>query len=135
MRKTIVRTLAIGAILAVPFMGVTAANAAPAQGASVTTATGVNAIVGTWNRELWPDDGPSFDQMTVQGNGKVRIGGQLNDIYDCAGTVKATAKNRFLFTLTCKSGGETYHEKAKAEYSPTHHTITVHMGRGETFSR
>jgi hypothetical protein len=134
MRKTIVRTLAIGAILAVPVIGATAANGAPAP-VVVTSSTGVHAIVGTWTRQLWPDDGPNFDQLTVQRNGKVRIGGQPDNLYDCTGTLKATGKNRFLFTLTCKSAGETYHQKAKAEYNPKHRTITIHLGRDETFSR
>jgi hypothetical protein len=135
MRKTIVRTLAISAILAVPFAGATmaSAHAAPAK-AAASTSTGIKAITGNWSRVLWPDDGPSFDQLTVSSKGKVQLGGQLDDIYNCAGTVKATGKNHFLFTLTCKAGGNP-REKAKAEYNPKTHILTVHIGRGETFTR
>ncbi|GAA1687873.1 hypothetical protein GCM10009765_41690 [Fodinicola feengrottensis] len=133
MRKTIARTLTISALLALPFAGATAASAAPAH--AQPSAAGINAISGNWARDLQADDGPNFDQLTVKKNGSIRLGGQPDNLYDCTGSVRATGNNHYLFSLRCLSAGEVYYQKAKAEYSPKHRALTIHMGRTETFHR
>ncbi|WP_279581163.1 hypothetical protein [Fodinicola feengrottensis] len=103
--------------------------------AAQRSAAGINAISGNWARDLQADDGPNFDQLTVKKNGSIRLGGQPDNLYDCTGSVRATGNNHYLFSLRCLSAGEVYYQKAKAEYSPKHRALTIHMGRTETFHR
>lgn len=132
MRKTIARTLAIGALLAVPFAGITAAGAATTKAPAAKPVTGVAAIAGSYSRNLQADDGPNFDRLKVNKDGSFRLGGKPDNLYDCYGVVKASGTNKYVFSMHCEDG---FNRTAKAEYGKKTKTITIHFGRGETFTR
>jgi hypothetical protein len=131
MRKTIARTLTIGALLAIPFAGVTAAGAATAKAPAAKPVTGVVAIAGHYTMVRQPDDmNPRTDTLDVNKDGSFRIGGKTDNLYDCYGVVKAVGGKKYVFSMHCEDG---FNGTAKAEAGRK--GIAIHFGRGETFTR
>ena len=140
MRKTIARTLAVGAFLALPLAGATMADAhtvpakpVAAKAAAAKPATGIKAITGDFARQLGADDMTVPDGLRVNADGSVRLGGQPDNAYDCYGVVNSTAAYKYVLHLHCTSGGAM---NAKAVYSTKYKKLTIQMERGaEIFHR
>jgi hypothetical protein len=131
MRKTIARTLAIGALLAIPFAGVTAAGAATTKAPAAKPATGVAAITGHWTMIRQPDDmNPLTDALDVNKDGSFRLGGKTDNLYDCYGVVTSTGGSKYVFSMHCADG---FNGTAKAEKGSK--ALVIHFSRGESFTR
>ncbi|WP_163511431.1 hypothetical protein [Fodinicola acaciae] len=118
MRNTIARTLAIGALLAIPFAGATAANAATVK------------VTGNWTLDQRADDPyPTNDRLTINKDGSFRLGGEDGNRYDCYGLVDSAGTGKYVFRMHCTTGDTT----AKAEYKGK--SLIVHFSADESFHR